>query len=503
MIRIDNVTCRGELGQFRANDSMIGWKSDGEEGTTYLYAVGNVRRAEWLEGKLRVLCEAESEEGQEVLALEGFAPTDFDTLWRHFESYCGVYIKKHRPVAAVSEANFDAAMQGLEQAADQVDASASGSVAKKAREQDLLKKVEGVRDGLEEAVKGDKQALSRVFAANGCERIGRLRLVMDTVQLEVYAKDDRWLHLRNMAKTVESVLRELGTFRLWRPPESDPGNASMLKRQVVWELRRAQGLATGEDVLGVGDCDELQHASTAYADDAATFASSMVNRSEALAEEPRLPVSLGPSGLGGSGPLGGPLGSNGPLGSGGPMGGGSGMMPSPLPAPPPADGTGSDESDEGAGAGPATGGGGGDIRAYEDEEVADPTSIPAAPPGHEDDMRLGANSEMRRLNYLRPDSILEGWVWKRSRILKRWRRRWLVLTKVSLESMKQRGGIKPTESIEAGTVQRVYSADGEVQQPRCFCVVGARRSFYMVCDSEDQKSEWIRMITATLGARFR
>lgn len=46
-------------------------------------------------------------------------------------------------------------------------------------------KVETLRDGLDAAVGGDKQALSRVFAANGCERIGRLRLVVDTVQLEV------------------------------------------------------------------------------------------------------------------------------------------------------------------------------------------------------------------------------------------------------------------------------------------------------------------------------
>lgn len=39
---------------------------------------------------------------------------------------------------------------------------------------------------------GDKTALSRVFASNGCERIGRLRLVVDTVQLEVYHMDPRW-----------------------------------------------------------------------------------------------------------------------------------------------------------------------------------------------------------------------------------------------------------------------------------------------------------------------
>lgn len=55
-----------------------------------------------------------------------------------------------------------------------------------------LQALRGVRDGLDQAVSGDKTALSRVFASNGCERIGRLRLVVDTVQLEVYHMDPRW-----------------------------------------------------------------------------------------------------------------------------------------------------------------------------------------------------------------------------------------------------------------------------------------------------------------------
>merc|ERR1719271_1539050 len=129
----------------------------------------------------------------------------------------------------------------MERSADQVDEAKPSSVQKKAKEQDLLKKVEEVRDGLGEAVKGDKQALSRVFAANGCERIGRLRLVLDTVQLEVYKRDQRWQHIRNIARTVESVLREIGTFRLWRPSEEDTQDASMKRRQMVWELRKRQG----------------------------------------------------------------------------------------------------------------------------------------------------------------------------------------------------------------------------------------------------------------------
>merc|ERR1719446_44387 len=106
-------------------------------------------------------------------------------------------------------------MRGMGDAADRVDEAPSGSVSKKAKEADLMKRVESVRDGLDQAVSGDKQALSRVFAANGCERIGRLRLVVDTVQLEVYHSDPRWQHLQGRAATVEGVLRELGTFRQW------------------------------------------------------------------------------------------------------------------------------------------------------------------------------------------------------------------------------------------------------------------------------------------------
>merc|ERR1719265_2293237 len=106
MIRIDDVSSGGIVGQFRANESMIGWKSsDGE--TILCHAVGAVKRAEWLEGKLRVHCMVGEEASQEMLALDGFQPGDFEKLWRHFQSYCGVHIKNHRRVAEISEENFD------------------------------------------------------------------------------------------------------------------------------------------------------------------------------------------------------------------------------------------------------------------------------------------------------------------------------------------------------------------------------------------------------------
>lgn len=481
MIKIEDIESGGVAGQFRANADMIGWKSS--DGTTMIcHSTSAVRRAEWLEGKLRVLCEVDhSEEGaeasEEMLPLDGFQPEHFDKLWRHFETHCNVYIKKHRREAELSEEHFDAAMADMELAADQVDEAASGSVQKQKREIDLMKKIEGARDGLEEAVRGDKQALVRVFAANDCERIGRLRLVMDTVKLEVYHNDKRWVHLRNMAKTVECVLRECGSFRLWRPADSD--NEAMLRRQMLWELQRRQGV----EVLGL-EPEETQSppAHNPLVTDV-TPADPLASQKAALAALPFLPGPLQPT--------------NPPAAEED-----SAPMPAPLPSPSPADGEGSDDAEDTTPIGEdtvATASEDPTLKPYEDEEVTDPTNRPAAPPGHENDMHLDAKN--RRMLYTRSDSLLEGWVWKQSRILKRWRRRWLVLTNSGLESLKSRGGRKPTEQIDAGTVQRVYSADAEVQQARCFCVVSTRRRFFMVCDDESQKAEWIRMVSQTLGPR--
>jgi len=481
MLTMKNISHGGAPGLFKANAEMVGWK--GDDGTLIIHQNNEVQRAEWLEGKLRILCSKDDVE--EVLGLEGFQASDFDQLWRHFESNCGVYIKKHKPASSLTEGAFDTAMQSLEKSADLVDAATSGSVLKKSKEQDLLKKVEGLRDGLQEAVKGDKQALSRVFAANGCERIGRLRLVLDTVELEVYQRDQRWRHIRNMARTVESVLREVGSFRLWKPSEQDD---KMARRQMVWELRKRQG--------GGGDDDEgmfLEEWETgdAVVEEAPKTSSSAVSR---LRE-----------GLGGNIPM--PMpGMAGPLGGmAGPLGGGysgNAEPEPPIPEPEPVEEE-QDDSDAEAEADRAALNGGAqeDLSKYEDEQVDNPNLAPAAPPGHADDMGLGRGEEHRRMYYTRSDSVLEGWVWKRSRFLKKWRRRWLVLTKTALESLKTRGMSKATEIIESGTVHRVYSADSEVQMARCFCVVGNKRQFYMVCDDEAQKAEWIRQVVAVLGTR--
>jgi hypothetical protein len=154
----------------------------------------------------------------------------------------GGIVSAEAKVAVLNEESFDAALIEMEKAADLVDDAAKGSVMKNCSEQNLLKIVEKMRDGMGEAVidPGERLALSRVFAHNGCERICKLRLVLDTVQIEVYSKDDRWLDLRKMCSTIESVLNCSGTARLWRAKEGN-ANAEMIKRQLVWESKKQNG----------------------------------------------------------------------------------------------------------------------------------------------------------------------------------------------------------------------------------------------------------------------
>ncbi|CAE7580104.1 TMCO4 [Symbiodinium necroappetens] len=389
--------------------------------------------------------------------MDGFSDADFDALWRYFEQTCGVYLKKHRPVAALSEADFDLAMRSIEDAADRVDEASAGSVQKKAKEADLMKKVESVRDGLDQAVSGDKQALSRVFADRGCERIGRLRLVVDTVQLEVYHTDPRWKHLLSKCSTIEAVLKELGAFRPWKPSQGSGHSESLLRRAMVKELRHRHGEA--DDLP-----EEEPPATGGYA------AAKQV-------EEPGAPY-----------------------------------VTQPLPEPEPAS-TGlphaplirseQEESEEEqeplyeeVAASKVHAAQAAQAKKFEDEEVTDPNSVRASAP---DDCYDDETS--RRLRYTHPDSVLEGWVWKRSRFLKRWRRRWLVLLPSGLRSFKYRGHKEPTESVQNGSVMRVYSADGEVQQARCFCVVVRERNYYMVCDDETQKRAWMLEIEKVLCHR--
>jgi len=123
----------------------------------------------------------------------------------------------------------------------------------------------------------------------------------------------------------------------------------------------------------------------------------------------------------------------------------------------------------------------------EDTEVSDPYRITAVPQGH---VEFGGNAT-------RPDSIKEGWVWKQSRYLKRWRRRWLVLTPHTLQSYKKRSDRNPTEIIK-GALVRCGVPESNITHQKTFCVGVDKRTFVMVSDTEGEKDEWIESISKTL-----
>jgi len=436
--------CGSEQGQFRGNSESVGWK--GSSGTIKMHPARSIRRAEWFEGSLRLLCEQDG--ATEVFALDGFKDSDFEPLWKYIEQACGVYLKKHRPQAAVEEADFDSAMGGIEDAADRVDEASKGSVQKKAKEADLMKKVEVLRDGLDQAVSGDKQALSRVFAANGCERIGRLRLVVDTVQLEIYHTDPRWKHLLSKCATIEAVLKELGTFRLWRPVEGH--SSSLLKRAaIVRELRHRHG----EEEVNTTDPTHP----------------TPVPPPELPRKMPEVPILPKVSQLDADLPSQDQASAS--------------VQPHPEPEPVSHDIVKEDVPP----------------KANEAKEACRSSRTPS----ESADEEAERSERVRRMLYLYPTSVMEGWVWKRSRFLKMWRRRWMVLLPGQLVTLKTRGQHAPTEVIPAGSVYRVYNAEAEVQQARCFCVGIRERNYYMVCDNESQQRSWIEAIEQTLCKKNR
>mmetsp|Transcript_101037 Transcript_101037/g.253361 ORF Transcript_101037/g.253361 Transcript_101037/m.253361 type:complete len:438 (-) Transcript_101037:152-1465(-) len=434
MLRFDGIKFNGEVGQFRAHEDRLGWRPD-SQGSSLVRKSNSVRQAEWFDGQLRLLCEIDPEAREtEVLGFSGFRPEDYDSIWRFLQQQSGVFLKKHQARAAFSEADFDAAQQRIEEAADRVDEAQEGSARKKAREADLMKIVEGVRDGLQEAVRGDRASLVRVFAADGCERIGRLRLVIDTVRLEVFQQDPRWLHVRSSCTTIEAVLKELGRFRTWRPSQ-DGEHSSMQKRmRMVQELRVRSGEAVEED--------EQDALGAPVAPARAPFALPPQHGEVAAALEARLSK------------------------------------------PPP------EEVGEV-----------GESEAIDDGSEA---AVMSAVASRMSPSEAGASVEGRgstgRARMYR-DSIFEGWVWKRSRHLRRWRRRWLVLRKDKLMSFKTMGDAEATEMMPTGAIQTVLSAHEALHNSRAFCIHVQKRVHFFICDFESDTQDWMREILQVLPGK--
>lgn len=92
--------------------------------------------------------------------------------------------------------------------------------------------------------------------------------------------------------------------------------------------------------------------------------------------------------------------------------------------------------------------------------------------------------------------IKEGWVNKRSRFVKEWRRRWMVLTPRFLFTFKNEQGYKdsPTERLRLQECATVKSAEEELKKDFAFRIDTRDRTFYFAATELSEKEAWIGCI---------
>lgn len=120
--------------------------------------------------------------------------------------------------SAYTSDEVDDILRALETATQRQIATRNSAVKGVAAERDLLSQAEKARNLLVKSLKSDKVQLDRVYGGETCERIGRLRVILDSVALsDMHASDARWKDLRNSVDSIEAVLKEMGSFKPWKP----------------------------------------------------------------------------------------------------------------------------------------------------------------------------------------------------------------------------------------------------------------------------------------------
>merc|ERR1719357_407811 len=89
----------------------------------------------------------------------------------------------------------------------------------------------------------------------------------------------------------------------------------------------------------------------------------------------------------------------------------------------------------------------------------------------------------------------EGYLFKQSRHLKQWRKRWFVLDDNKLYSFKSKDEMKSaTETIDLKVFSSVKSSEDFTGKPNSFDVYSPDFVFSMAAESESDKEDWIRAI---------
>ena len=92
--------------------------------------------------------------------------------------------------------------------------------------------------------------------------------------------------------------------------------------------------------------------------------------------------------------------------------------------------------------------------------------------------------------------VKEGWIEKRSKYVKEWRQRWLVLTPRFLCTFKKQQDYRsaPTEKINLRLCSTVKSAEDELNRPTSFRVDTSTRTYFFTAKDTAEKETWIGAI---------
>lgn len=93
------------------------------------------------------------------------------------------------------------------------------------------------------------------------------------------------------------------------------------------------------------------------------------------------------------------------------------------------------------------------------------------------------------------DVLLEGWLLKRSRFVKKWRNRWFVLTPTNLFSFKDvHSSTNATEIIPLRDFISVTPVESKRNANR-FCIKTSNGSFNLQATSDYERDKWIEAIS--------
>jgi len=91
--------------------------------------------------------------------------------------------------------------------------------------------------------------------------------------------------------------------------------------------------------------------------------------------------------------------------------------------------------------------------------------------------------------------VKEGYLFKQSRHLKQWRKRWFVLDDNKLYSFKNKDEMKnATETIDLKVFSSVKSSEDYTGRANSFDVYSPDFIFSMAAETESDKEDWIRAI---------